>query len=268
MRETFDTVWPLLMASEGGSTFTDHPKDAGGPTKFGVTQRVYDGWRDSREMTRRSVHELEEPEAKFIARSQYWDKVRGNELPTGIDYMMFDTAYLCGPGVAIRLLQILLGVKQDGIFGNVTMSALKNDRRSTEGLISAYAALRQKYLASRKGSTIWQAGWSNRTKRVMRDAIALQLAEPLKQTNAPMPASAKVPQASGVTQGRTGKASIIATVGVAGTAVAEAAKTIKPLAEIAPWFNYLFAAMTVVGVGLTLYFTIQRYSNDGAEIPQ
>ena len=46
---------------------------------------------------------------------------------------------------------------------------------------------------------------------------------------------------------------------MAGTAAADAAKTNKSLAEIAPWLNYLFAAMIVVGVGLMLYFTIQRY---------
>src|SRR5690606_40800811 len=59
-----------------------------------------------------------------IYKSGYWDKVRGDELPSGVDYAVFDYAVNSGPGQAIKHLQEVVGVKVDGIIGPATLAAV------------------------------------------------------------------------------------------------------------------------------------------------
>lgn len=41
--KNFETVMQMVFGSEGG--FSNHPKDKGGRTNYGVTQATYNGWR-------------------------------------------------------------------------------------------------------------------------------------------------------------------------------------------------------------------------------
>lgn len=45
-----------IHISEGG--YVNHPKDPGGATNFGVTQRVYDSYRKDRGQSARSVKQI------------------------------------------------------------------------------------------------------------------------------------------------------------------------------------------------------------------
>src|SRR5690554_3243462 len=112
-RETFEPALALVLAHEGG--YVDHPDDPGGATNKGITQRVYDAWRTSRGRHPRSVAAIRDEEVRAIYREQYWDAVRGDDLPAGIDYCTFDAAVNSGPAQAARWLQRAVGAAPDGI---------------------------------------------------------------------------------------------------------------------------------------------------------
>jgi lysozyme family protein len=61
-----------------------------------------------------------------LYKRQYWDAVKADELPAGLDYLMFDFAINAGPGRAIKTMQKAIGTNPDGAIGPKTMQALKD----------------------------------------------------------------------------------------------------------------------------------------------
>lgn len=79
-----------VLTFEGG--FVDHPKDPGGATNRGVTQKTYDHWRLGQGLERRSVKHIHETEVERIYFEQYWLKVGAHQLPPALAFVCFDGA--------------------------------------------------------------------------------------------------------------------------------------------------------------------------------
>lgn len=118
-----DRCLPFVLEWEGG--YSDHPSDPGGATNLGITHAVLAEWR-GKPVTKADVKALALPEAAQIYRARYWDKVRGDSLPAGIDLAVFDCAVNQGVGRAIRLLQEAARVKVDGVIGPRTLEAIQS----------------------------------------------------------------------------------------------------------------------------------------------
>lgn len=164
-----------VLVHEGG--FVNHPKDPGGATNRGVTQAVYDGWRKAQGLAPRSVKLIVAGEVEAIYDAQYWDAVKADDLPGGIDYAVFDFAVNSGPSRAIRFLQSVLGVATDGVIGVVTLAAAR-----AADAVTVINALCDNRLAFLKGLSTWPTfgdGWRNRVKEVRADALALAAAAPV-----------------------------------------------------------------------------------------
>jgi lysozyme family protein len=160
----------LVLAHEGG--FVNHPKDPGGPTNKGVTQRVYDAYRKLKGLPVRSVKLIEPIETEEIYRKQYWRMVKGDDLPAGLDYAVFDFAVNSGISRAVKYLQTLVGVWADGAIGLQTMSAiLEAAKADEETLIIKYCANRMAFLKSLSTFPTFGKGW---TRRVIGDQAGVQ----------------------------------------------------------------------------------------------
>lgn len=155
-----------LMSHEGG--FVNNPKDPGGMTNLGVTQRVWEAWVG---------HPVGEKEMRALTpvivapmyKRKYWDKVSGDLLPSGVDHAVFDFAVNSGPGQAAKILQRVLGVKQDGDIGLVTLEkALSID---SSKLIDDYNDARLAFLKSLPAWVDFGNGWDNRVAKVTTEAI-------------------------------------------------------------------------------------------------
>ena len=110
MKENFNLCLQLLLEHEGG--YVDHPMDPGGATNFGVTKVVYEKYL-GRNVTKDEVKAMRADEVADIYKRKYWDKVRGDELPLGLDWCVFDFAVNAGVSRASKNLQkfISLGFK-------------------------------------------------------------------------------------------------------------------------------------------------------------
>lgn len=124
-----------------GSTFTNDPADHGGATRYGVTQREYDAYRERRGELQRSVRFITMDEVRDIYRREYWERVQADNMPVPLDITMFDTGVLMGVGRAIRLLQMSLGVGVDGVIGPETREALS--RADAYPVADRYTDLRE-----------------------------------------------------------------------------------------------------------------------------
>lgn len=116
----FEDAIGLVLKYEGG--YVNDPDDPGGETNFGISKRVYPNL---------DIKNLTLTEAVMIYRKEYWDAVRASELPEGIRLLVFDTAVNMGVGSTVRMLQLLLEQKQDGILGAKTMLSLREANPET-----------------------------------------------------------------------------------------------------------------------------------------
>jgi lysozyme family protein len=91
MRKNFQQVTNWLLIHEGG--FVNNPNDPGGATNKGITQRVYDGYRRKKSLPLQSVALMSDVECWEIYEEQYWNPIIGDELPSGLDYALYDFAH-------------------------------------------------------------------------------------------------------------------------------------------------------------------------------
>ena len=76
-----------MLEHEGG--YTNHPSDPGGPTNFGITIHDYRRFIEANG-TALDVKNMKRADAAKIYRARYWDALRCDELPAGLDYAVFD----------------------------------------------------------------------------------------------------------------------------------------------------------------------------------
>jgi len=157
----FDACLREILRHEGG--WADHPMDPGGATMQGITLRTYSRWI-GRLVTKEELFNIPAAHRDAIYRDEYYDKVRGNDLPKGVDLVVFDMAVNSGPSRAARTLQAALGVQVDGKIGPQTIQAAKVVHPS--GLISDYCKSRLAFLRSLDGWTTFAGGWKARVEDV------------------------------------------------------------------------------------------------------
>jgi lysozyme family protein len=102
VKQNYDDCLKRVLKSEGG--YTNDPRDPGGPTNFGITIHDYRSYCKP-SATARDVRCMSLDDAKKIYKTKYWDKVNGDNLPSGVDYTVFDYGVNSGVGRATRVLR-------------------------------------------------------------------------------------------------------------------------------------------------------------------
>lgn len=247
----FSGALARALVHEGG--YVNHPADPGGATNKGVTQRVYDGWRRRHGKAIRSVRSITADEVSAIYRAQYWDVVRGNELPAGIDYFLFDGGINSGPSQAVKWLQRALGVNADGQIGAVTLDALRT-HPDHDALIADMASRRLAMLKTLRTWKTFGTGWSRRVAEVLAHAQALATGSvgPAPTYSEAGAERARIEDIAKPPAPIGGSAGTIA--GGGGTAVIldEAKKQLEPLVGSSDLVNQLFAGIIAAGVIVAL----------------
>jgi len=157
MKENFDEALKAILKHEGG--FVNHPKDPGGMTNLGVTKKVWEEWV-GKAVDEKAMRALTPEVVAPMYRKKYWDAVRGDEMPDGLDYLMFDFAVNAGPGRAIRIMQKAVGANPDGAIGPKTMQALK-EANQTE-LVAKFSAEKEAFYRSLPTFGTFGKGWLRR----------------------------------------------------------------------------------------------------------
>ena len=171
MSNKFSEALEVILHHEGG--YVNHPKDPGGETNLGVTKRVYEEWGGTKEMKDLTVEDVEP-----IYKKNYWDKIKGDDLPDGLDLCVFDFGVNAGPGRAAKFLQKLLGVTQDGGIGPQTLGALQSaigeDKvTQTREMIEKYQSMRQEYYEGLSTFDTFGKGWTRRVEETTHEAISM-----------------------------------------------------------------------------------------------
>jgi len=182
MRGNFHACLRATLKWEGG--WSNHPDDNGGMTMRGITIRTLSDYL-GRPAHPDELKALTPAVAEDIYRRLYWDAVKGDELPAGVDLAVFDAAVNSGPSRATRWLQELVGAKQDGIVGPVTLAAV--GKRSARDLIEQYSDRRMAFVRGLSDWRVFGRGWTNRINDIEDKALAMVAAAPVPT---PTPATA------------------------------------------------------------------------------
>jgi lysozyme family protein len=168
MKQNFDKCLEMLLHHEGG--FVNHPKDPGGMTNLGVTKAVYDAWT-GKESSEAEMRALTPADVAPIYRKNYWDKVRGDDLPSGVDWCAFDWAVNSGSKRPAKAIQKAVGAKQDGAIGPMTLQAVANEE--PDKIIEAVYHTRQRFYERLSTFETFGRGWTRRNKETLEAALEM-----------------------------------------------------------------------------------------------
>ena len=168
MKETWQDALAHVLKSEGG--YVNHPSDPGGRTNLGVTQRVWEEWV-KHDVDEKQMRELTPEMVAPLYQEKYWQRVKGDELPAGIDYCVFDASVNSGVGRASKWLQEVCGTQPDGVIGPMTLSVAQ--AIVPGDLVNMYCDKRLAFLKELKTWETFGKGWERRVEEVRSHALTM-----------------------------------------------------------------------------------------------
>jgi lysozyme family protein len=168
MKENWDDCFAMVIKSEGG--FVNNPKDPGGMTNLGVTRSAWEAYL-GRDVSEDDMRSLTPDRVKPFYKAMYWDRIKGDSLPAGVDYAAYDLAVNSGPAKAARFLQEIAGVVADGVIGPKSLEAIQAcDAKETADSI---CDMRMDFLKGLSTFDTFGKGWTDRVTKVKAKAMSM-----------------------------------------------------------------------------------------------
>lgn len=158
MNSTFDDAVALIFEHEGG--LVRNPNDPGGITKYGISVAAYPHLGPD------GISALTRDEAAQIYREDYWEAIKGDDMPPAVSVAVFDAAVNSGVHRSSIWLQSALNVTRDGKIGPTTIRASRS--KPAVDTLSEILTLRMRFYTSLETWKHFGNGW---TRRIMRTAI-------------------------------------------------------------------------------------------------
>lgn len=253
----FDACMSRVFVYEGGKD--DDPRDPGGRTNMGIIQTEYTAWlqKTGKWAVYKShdVFDMTKEDAKQIYMENYWRRMRCEDLPAGVDLVMFDSGVNSGVAQAAKWAQRATGIVVDGDFGPATLKALQSANDNDllcEGIM-------KRRLAMLQGLKTWKyygKGWSSRVANVLKIAQAWATGSVGPDPVVVKPDGGnKKALAKDIAQPLipVSVTSVASTAGTIGTSAGGAASQIQPVAAMFPdkigaWILGAAGVLTIVAV--------------------
>ena len=168
--ENWEQCFAMVLKHEGG--YVNHPKDPGGMTNLGVTKRAWEQYV-GHEVDEATMRGLTPEKVKPFYKAMYWDKIKGDLLPSGVDYAAYDLAVNSGVGRAAKYLQHIAGVTADGVIGPKSMEAIL--ACDPEETVDSLCDRRLDFLKALPTWDTFGKGWGRRVAEV--EAKATEMAK-------------------------------------------------------------------------------------------
>ena len=106
MLGNFPSCLAFTLKYEGG--WSDHPSDPGGATMKGVTLATYRRYYPN--ATKLDLRSISDAQLHHIYMTGYWEPIKGDALPSGVDLVAFDVSVNSGAGRARQWLSDTAGI--------------------------------------------------------------------------------------------------------------------------------------------------------------
>jgi lysozyme family protein len=177
MADLFSECLAFTLAAEGG--YVDDPYDPGGATNMGITLVTLRHWEHDSALGPEAVQDMSRQTASAIYGALYWNAIRGDSLPAGVDLSVFDFGVNAGTCCSSRLLQSALGfdeAEEDGCIGKLTLAAVLKSEPAR--LVDSLAERQAAYYRALPEFGRFGDGWLARTERRRVAAHAMIGASP------------------------------------------------------------------------------------------
>lgn len=148
---SFETALPLILLYEGG--YVHDKDDPGGATNYGITQAVYDDFRDENEQAPRPVRVITMDEVRAIYERNYWRLCGAPTLMAAdrpkLATIAFDWAVNAGVERARWYVQAAVDTTPDGVWGEHTIRKIGLCNDALSG--AAFLHLRALHYRARSG---------------------------------------------------------------------------------------------------------------------
>jgi lysozyme family protein len=168
MNENWEMAFQMVLKHEGG--YVNNPKDPGGMTNLGVTKKVWEEYV-GHEVDEAIMRGLTPDMVQPLYKKNYWDRIKGDQLPDGVDYAAYDLAVNSGVGRAAKYLQQIAGVPADGMIGPKSIEAIK--ACPAEEVVDALCDMRLEFLKRLPTWTTFGKGWERRVVEVKQKASTM-----------------------------------------------------------------------------------------------
>ena len=169
MDSNFDKSLIKVLEHEGGYVY--HPEDPGGETNLGVTKKVYDNWIAENDLVVKDMQDITVNDVMPIYKKNYWLKAKCDQLPIGIDYIIFDMSVNHGVSRAAKFLQGVVGAEQDGVIGSKTLAMV--DKMEQADIVEALCLEREDFYRNLKTFNTFGNGWLNRNSGVKATSLEM-----------------------------------------------------------------------------------------------
>jgi lysozyme family protein len=160
VKSNFKRCLAEVLKHEG--LWSDHPRDPGGATMKGITLKTYRTYRPG--ASKDDLRNITDAEVERIYRDGYWNAVRGDDLPAGLDLVAFDAAVNSGVSRGAKWLQQALSVTADGKIGPATIAAAK--KAEPISVIDTALMRRMAFLRGLSTFDTFGRGWTRRVESV------------------------------------------------------------------------------------------------------
>lgn len=167
----FNDYFKVILEHEGG--FNNHPADPGGATNYGVSLLFlkdvslidgdidHDGDIDKDDIIALTIEDSEKIYKKF-----FWDPLHLEGIESELLQLhLFDHGVNAGTKTAVKLLQRVLGIVDDGSIGPVTT---RITNRYIGDIVEKYKTARQNYYLQLVDKNpklgVFKKGWLNRVE--------------------------------------------------------------------------------------------------------
>jgi lysozyme family protein len=197
VKENFDRAFKYTVGHEGG--FGNDRRDRGNwstgvigqgqllGTKYGISGMSY---------PHLDIKNITLQQAKEIYRKDFWRPMKCDDLPSGLDLVVWDAAVNSGGGRSAKWLQTAAGgIQVDGLIGPGTLARVA-DRwdEDWEDLLEDTINLRWMYMQTLATFPIYKNGWRARilgigktAREWAREAVPANEATPVAQDPAHLP---------------------------------------------------------------------------------
>lgn len=184
-KEQWDFVFDQVLGHEGAysSIRSDPGNWTGGKvgvgkllgTKYGIAANTYPDL---------DIKNLTVAQAKAIYKRDFWDRLRCDELPEGVDLAVFDSGVNSGRSRAAKWLQASVDVAVDGILGPATVKATQAQPDPAQ-LVDELCDRRLDFLQDQPTWRTFGTGWSRRVANIRK--VGKQMVKNAQAVETPAP---------------------------------------------------------------------------------